>query len=96
MADIQSRAFDEWAQDIWPNGAILACSRPSCYFSERITTEQAASYLAHGWPTHCGRKMRVEQPAPATPSETRRAKGEKEEGCPCCRDLRTRHFHGDT
>ena len=65
VLQILCRAFDEWAQDIWPNGAILECSRPSCYFSERITTEQAASYLAHGWPTHCGRTMRVEQPAPA-------------------------------
>lgn len=53
-------------KDVWPNGAILKCSRPSCHFAERITTEQAGGYLKSGWPTHCGRTMSCE--AAALPS----------------------------
>lgn len=46
------------ARDVWPKGATLACRE--CKASRRITTEQCAEYLAHGWPKCCGVTMTVD------------------------------------
>ncbi len=54
------------AADVWPNGALLECH--DCGYSERITSQQAGSYLRHGWPKHCGRTMSCDNAA-APPTE---------------------------
>lgn len=51
------------AQDVWPHGAILKCV--VCSHERPITSEQAASCLRTGWPSHCDRTMACEKaPAP--------------------------------
>ena len=46
------------ANDVFPNGGKLTCLR--CSHQETFTAAQAASYLAEGWPKHCGVAMRLE------------------------------------
>jgi hypothetical protein len=43
----------------FPTGAWLKCANPACNRGERVTREQAARYLATGWPTHCGLTMEL-------------------------------------
>lgn len=46
------------AADVWPEGGILSCSRCGRHF--RFSVQDAAHYLAHGWPVCCGHAMLTE------------------------------------
>lgn len=46
------------AADVWPDGGQLRCGKCECV--KPFTTEDAARYLARGWPMCCGRTMTVE------------------------------------
>ncbi len=46
------------AGDVWPNGAKLTCKE--CGEIVTISTEECATYLAHGWPEHHGSSMLLE------------------------------------
>jgi hypothetical protein len=52
-------------QDAFPVGAWLRCEHPGCDRGERITSEDAAHYLAHGWPMHHGVTMTLTTEMPA-------------------------------
>ena len=52
------------AADVWPDGLWLRCANPECDRGEKITTADAAYYLGHGWPKHCGRTMRTNDAPP--------------------------------
>ncbi len=43
------------AKDAYPQGGTLRCQ--TCGLEISFTTEDAAKYLAHGWPQHCGKTM---------------------------------------
>ena len=49
------------AQDVYPNGQDMTC-REGCGYAFHATAEDCASYLAHGWPRHCGREMISKDP----------------------------------
>lgn len=44
------------ARDAYPDGGILYCL--VCKRELPYTTQDAANYLAHGWPKCCGQGMR--------------------------------------
>ena len=46
------------AADVYPLGGVLTC--PVCGYKQEMSAKDAAHYLAHGWPRHCGRGMHVE------------------------------------
>ncbi len=46
------------AGDVWPHGGRLTCQ--ICGYSRPFTVEEAARYLAQGWPKHCDVTMRSE------------------------------------
>ena len=43
------------AKDVYPNGGWLHCK--SCDRWEKYSTDNAAYYLAHGWPRCCNHDM---------------------------------------
>lgn len=47
------------ANDVWPHGAVLKCI--VCSHTRHITSQQAASCLRTGWPSHCDRTMACER-----------------------------------
>lgn len=46
------------AADVWPNGATLCCKK--CDYERHATTLDCGTYLAHGWPKHCGVTMTLD------------------------------------
>jgi hypothetical protein len=46
------------ADDVWPAGALLTCKK--CSYTTHATTLDCGTYLAHGWPKHCGVTMSVD------------------------------------
>ena len=49
------------ANDVWPSGATLYCH--NCDSSESITPEQCGRFLALGWPSCCGKTMKLDPAA---------------------------------
>jgi hypothetical protein len=47
------------AADAFPNGGEVVCSL--CGTRQKFTRDQAADYLRHGWPQHCGTTMTLER-----------------------------------
>jgi hypothetical protein len=47
------------AADAFPNGGEVVCSL--CGTRQKFTRDQAADYLRHGWPLHCGTTMTLER-----------------------------------
>lgn len=41
------------AIDCWPNGGVLRCK---CGHTLSFTCEDAARFLAEGWPKHCSKQ----------------------------------------
>jgi hypothetical protein len=60
------------AGDVFPGGARLVCR--DCGQVQQITTNDAAFFLAHGWPKCCGHTMslvNMEPPAPPSGSASK-------------------------
>ena len=60
MADAVKRAAgiqSKIARDVFPNGVALHCDR--CGRDDFASSAQAATYLSHGWPKHCGETMKI-------------------------------------
>lgn len=49
---------DKIAADVYPSGGTLTCR--VCDHTQPFTTADAAHYLKHGWPRHCGKEMLTE------------------------------------
>ncbi len=58
---------DRIAADVYPNGGTLTCR--VCGHQQPMSTKDAAHYLAHGWPRHCGKEMRTEAALASLPTE---------------------------
>lgn len=48
------------ASSAFPQGVTLSCTHPLCAHQRHATREEAAKFLASGWPKHCDRTMRAE------------------------------------
>jgi len=47
--------YMEAAQKVWPKGTVLRCAR--CGRTQKVSVEQAAKFLAGGWPKCHGERM---------------------------------------
>lgn len=55
------------AADVYPNGGVLECN--VCHARAPFSVQDAARYLATGWPTHCGQSMKFSNEAEKSASE---------------------------